>query len=71
MAERPGAHTEEEPQSVRGAKGSRDTGSDKPSAGPSNRPAENARGDRADIDTSVEPQKPSDPDMPNLQSGGG
>ncbi|MEW2545337.1 hypothetical protein AB0910_06070 [Streptomyces sp. NPDC047002] len=71
MAEKPGAHTEEEPQSERGAKGSRDTGSDRPSAGPADRPADNARGDRADIDTSVKPHKPSDPDTPHLQSGGG
>ncbi len=32
-------HLSEEPQSERGAKGSRDTGSDKPGGGPADRPA--------------------------------
>jgi hypothetical protein len=66
--DKPDTDAEEEPQEARGAKGSRDTGADKPSAGPAKRPAENAA---KDADTSIRPQKPSDPDAPNLQSGGG
>jgi hypothetical protein len=67
MAETPGAHLEEEPQEARGPKGSRDSGSDKPSAGPADRPSGTA--DKKS-DTSVLPQDPQDPDSPNLQSGG-
>jgi hypothetical protein len=62
-----GKKIEEEPQEERGPKGSRGTGSDKPSAGPTDRPA--ATTDE-DSDTSINPQKPSDPNAPNLQSGG-
>ncbi|WLQ40177.1 hypothetical protein P8A22_09270 [Streptomyces laculatispora] len=58
----------EEPQEERGPKGSRDTGSDKPSGGPSGRPS--GTSDKKS-DTSVQPQEPRDPDSPDLQSGGG
>ncbi len=34
-----GEHLSEEPQSARGPKGSRDTGSDRPGGGPADRPA--------------------------------
>jgi hypothetical protein len=47
--------------------GSRDTGSDQPSAGPADRPAGVAD---AGSDTSVKPETPQDPAAPNLQSGG-
>ncbi|MFJ4918858.1 hypothetical protein [Streptomyces sp. NPDC088725] len=63
-----GKHLNEEPQEERGPKGSRDTGSDRPSGGPADRP-EGGAGKEAD--TSVQPKKPTDPDAPNLQSGGG
>ena len=66
MTEKPGSHLDEEPQEVRGAKGSRDEGSPKPSK--SDRPAGTA--DKKS-DTSVLPQDTQDPDSPNLQSGGG
>lgn len=63
MSETPGQHLEEEPQEERGPRGSRDTGSDKPSGGPADRPA-------GDTDTSVQPDTPRDPAAPNLQPGG-
>ncbi|MFE2376133.1 hypothetical protein [Streptomyces sp. NPDC059398] len=68
MSDRSAADVHEEPQEERGAKGSRDTGSDQPSGGPVDRPAGTA--DKK-ADTSVQPQKSSHPDAPNLQSGGG
>ncbi|MCX4553047.1 hypothetical protein OG204_01400 [Streptomyces sp. NBC_01387] len=58
---------EEEPQEVRGPKGSRDTGSDKPSGGPADRTPGTSD---EQSDTSVQPKKPRDPDSPHLQSGG-
>ncbi|WP_326701243.1 hypothetical protein OG909_30420 [Streptomyces sp. NBC_01754] len=64
----PGGHLEEEPQEARGPKGSRDTGSDEPSGGPSDRP-EGTSDEQSD--TSVQPQTSHDPDAPDLQSGGG
>jgi len=39
MSDQPGSHLEEEPQSERGAPGSRDTGSDEPAGGPVDRPS--------------------------------
>ena len=67
MSEEPGAQLEEEPQAERGAAGSRDTGSDEPGGGPADRP----EGDSDHkADTSVLPQK-TDPEAPDLQSGGG
>ncbi|SDX91434.1 hypothetical protein SAMN05661080_01700 [Modestobacter sp. DSM 44400] len=66
MSETPGAHLEEEPQTERGPQGSRDTGSDEPSGGPVDRPAGTAD---EKSDTSVLPQKSSDPDAPDLPTG--
>ena len=40
MSETPGEHLDPEPQSERGPKGSRDIGSDEPSGGPVDRPAD-------------------------------
>lgn len=67
MSETPGEHLDEESQEERGAKGSRDTGSDEPAGGPVDRPAGTSN---ADTDTSVQPQEPQS-DAPNLQSGDG
>lgn len=67
MTDTPGEDIQEEPQEERGPKGSRDTGSDKPSAGPADRPSGTSD---EKSDTSVKPQKPQDPDAPRLQSGG-
>jgi hypothetical protein len=67
MSDGPGQHLEEEPQAERGPVGSRDTGSDEPSAGPADRPSGTAD---EESDTSVLPQEPRDPDAPHLQSGG-
>jgi hypothetical protein len=67
MTDKPGAHLPEEPQEARGPKGSRDTGSDQPSAGPAARPAGGAD---ETADTGVKPQKEIHPDAPRLQSGG-
>jgi hypothetical protein len=64
MTETPGEQLDEEPQSERGAPGSRDTGSDEPSGGPVDRPAGEAG---AEADTSVAPQD-SDDEAPNLQT---
>ena len=63
MTERPADHLDEEPQHERGAPGSRDTGSDEPSGGPTDRPA---GGSDEESDTSVAPQKSGDdaPDLP-------
>jgi hypothetical protein len=67
MNEEPGAQLAGEPQSERGPEGSRDTGSDEPAGGPADRP----EGTSDEVsDTSVLPQK-SDPEAPDLQSGGG
>ncbi len=67
MSEQPGAELEPEPQSERGAPGSRDTGSDEPGGGPADRPA---GGGDEETDTSVDPQS-SDGDAPNLPTGDG
>jgi hypothetical protein len=67
MSDTPGHHLDEEPQEERGPLGSRDTGSDEPSAGPADRPSGTAD---AESDTSVKPAAPQDPSAPNLQSGG-
>ncbi|MFJ2249045.1 hypothetical protein [Streptomyces sp. NPDC087862] len=70
MAETPEKNSgvEEEPQRERGPKGSRDTGSDRPSGGPADRPS-GTSDERSD--TSVHPKKTQDPDSPDLPSGGG
>jgi hypothetical protein len=64
----PGEQLDEEPQAERGAPGSRDTGSDEPGGGPTDRPS--SEGDEKS-DTSVLPQSAQHPDSPDLQSGGG
>lgn len=64
MTDVPGEQLDEEPQSERGAPGSRDTGSDEPSGGPADRPTGKAD---EESDTSVAPQQ-SDDDAPNLQT---
>ena len=66
--QQPGEELEEEPQSERGERGSRDTGSDEPGGGPVDRPAGESD-ERSD--TSVQPQSSQHPDSPDLQSGGG
>jgi hypothetical protein len=55
-----------EPQSERGAPGSRDTGSDEPAGGPVDRPAGTAT---EETDTTVDPQQPKHPDASNLPTG--
>jgi hypothetical protein len=62
----PGAHLQEEPQSERGAPGSRDTGSPGPGGGPADRPA---GGPDEDSDTTVDPQGARDPGAPDLPTG--
>jgi hypothetical protein len=47
------AHRGEEPQSERGAPGSRDTGSDEPAGGPVDRPVGTSDDD---VETSVDPE---------------
>lgn len=68
MSERPAEHLEEEPQAVRGAVGSRDTGSDEPAGGPVDRPVGTSD---EETDTSVDPQEPIREDMPNMPTGDG
>jgi hypothetical protein len=63
VSETPATQLGEEPQSERGAPGSRDTGSDEPAGGPVDRPVGTADDDE---DTSIDPQGPIDDDMPNL-----
>jgi hypothetical protein len=62
VSETPGSQLNEEPQQERGAPGSRDTGSNQPGGGPVDRP-------EGTVDdgppTTVDPQEPSDPRMPN------
>lgn len=60
-------NTKEEPQSARGAPGSRDTGADEAGGGPADRPAENAD---AESHTGIDPKAPIT-DTPIQQSGGG
>jgi hypothetical protein len=62
----PAAHLREEPQSERGAPGSRDTGSDEPGGGPVDRPAGTVG---EDSDTTVDPQGAQHPDAPDLPTG--
>jgi hypothetical protein len=66
---RAAAHLQEEPQSERGAPGSRDTGSDEPGGGPVNRPTGAAD---AGSDTTVDPQgaQPGAPDLPTGDQAG-
>ena len=69
MTETPGEQLTEEPQSERGPMGSRDTGSDQPSAGPADRPAGQADDGE---DSTVDPQGPEHggPDLPTGDVGG-
>ena len=62
----PAAHLQEEPQSDRGAPGSRDTGSPEPGGGPVDRPAGDSD---EDSDTTVDAQSAQHPDAPNLPTG--
>jgi hypothetical protein len=62
----PAAHLQEEPQSARGAPGSRDTGSNEPGGGPAERPAGGS--DEAD-DTTVDAQGAQHPGAPHLPTG--
>jgi hypothetical protein len=62
----PAAHLQEEPQSERGAPGSRDTGSDGPGGGPVDRPAGGAG---EDTDTTVDAQGAQHPGAPHLPTG--
>jgi hypothetical protein len=62
----PAAHLQEEPQSERGAPGSRDAGSPGPGGGPVDRPA---GGSDADSDTTVDAQGPQHPAAPDLPTG--
>jgi hypothetical protein len=50
MSDMPGEHLTEEPQSERGPMGSRDTGSEEPGAGPSDRPAGKVEGSSESVD---------------------
>jgi hypothetical protein len=62
----PAAHLMEEPQSARGAPGSRDTGSDQPGGGPADRPT----GTSAETsDSTVDAQGATQPDAPQMPTG--
>lgn len=62
----PAAHLKAEPQSARGAPGSRDTGADEPAGGPVDRPVGTPD---PDSDTTVDPQGARHPDAPDLPTG--
>jgi len=62
----PAAHLQEEPQSERGAPGSRDTGSHQPGGGPVDRPSGTSD---AESDTTVDPQGAQQPGAPDLPTG--
>jgi hypothetical protein len=62
----PAAHLQAEPQSERGAPGSRDTGSDEPAGGPVDRAAGTSD---PDSDTTVDAQGAQHPDAPDLPTG--
>jgi hypothetical protein len=59
-------HLQEEPQSERGAPGSRDAGSPEPGGGPADRPA---GGSDEDSDTTVDAQGAQHSDAPDLPTG--
>jgi hypothetical protein len=59
----PADHLQEEPQSERGAPGSRDAGSAEPGGGQVDRPA---GGSDDDSDTTVDPQGAEHPDAPQM-----
>ena len=62
----PAAHLQEEPQSERGAPGSRDTGSPEPGGGPVDRPT---GGSDEDSDSTVDAQGAQHADAPDLPTG--
>ncbi|MEP6852920.1 MAG: hypothetical protein ABJA87_09720, partial [bacterium] len=62
----PAQYRDEEPQSARGAPGSRDTGSDEPGGGPVDRPSGTSD---AGEGTTIDPQEPIDDASPTLASG--
>jgi hypothetical protein len=62
----PVTHLQEEPQSERGAPGSRDTGSDEPGGGPVDRAAGTPD---AETDTTVDPQGAQHAGAPHLPTG--
>ena len=62
----PAAHLQAEPQSERGAPGSRDTGSDGPAGGPIDRPAGTSD---EDSDTTVDAKGAQHPGAPDLPTG--
>ncbi len=66
MTEKPAEQLSEEPQGERGAPGSRDTGSDEPAGGPTDRPAGTSS---EDSDSSVDAKGAKDDDMPQMPSG--
>ena len=66
MTDQPAEHLEEEPQEVRGAMGSRDTGSDGPEGGPVDRPSGTSG---EETDSSVDAQGTIRDDMPQMPSG--
>jgi hypothetical protein len=67
MSDTPGEHLQEEPQSERGAMGSRDTGSDEPGGGPADRPEGKVEdGSHSGVD----PQEPTE-DTVQLPTGHG
>jgi hypothetical protein len=68
MKDQPGEQLQEEPQSERGAPGSRDTGSDELSGGPVDRPAGTSE---ARDHTSVKPDDPIDDESPTMPAGDG
>ena len=69
MTDTAGEHLTEEPQSERGPMGSRDTGSDEPSGGPSDRPAGTVKEGE---DSTVDAQEPQHggPGLPTGDGGG-
>ena len=62
----PAGHLQEEPQSARGAPGSRDTGSAEPGGGPVDRPAGTSD---PDSDTTVDAQGAQHAGAPDLPTG--
>jgi hypothetical protein len=62
----PASRLQEEPQSERGAPGSRDTGADEPEGGPVDRPAGSAD---EDTDTTVDPKGAQHGGAPHLPTG--
>lgn len=68
MDSEPGEQLSEEPQSDRGAPGSRDSGADEPAGGPVDRPPGTSD---ANDSTAIDPQNPIHEDSPVMPSGDG